>query len=1190
MITYGGSSRAVKLVANVKIACMKIHSPNRALSKTRNGFALVVTLSLMILLTVIAVGLLSLSTISLRASGASADVAVARSNARMALMLALGDLQKHAGLDTRVTARADILDEKNPPVVGVWKSWEGSDHDDSGRPISPGDYRQTKEGRFLGWLTSGDPAVTSSSTSPPSTGKTKDSITLLGEASVGEGVGRDKLQIHLAPSKINANNRSGAFAWWVSGENQKARLPKPYEPSDDTPGRWAISQKSHVTVDPKPFGMENLLADPKPAQLAITLKQSDLIVPKETKKPSKEFYHDLSTTSTGLLTNTATGGWRKDLSLLTENWDLLPTSGLPFFRVKPGKDILYERATNSNPTPGRGMLYPWSSYRNVTTMALDRQGAASSWQHLQQHMTAYKRIDNTSASGTGSIDSYSVRNDGTSATEVYNFINKNRIMPVVARIQWIFSHWAGNPTPVAGQPAPPPGSLEPRLLLSPVVTIWNPYNVRLTSAPLNFQIPRSIPTNLRYSVRTNGTSKNFKSRPLFGTAAGGLVPGGNSPMAAVPTFVYDIKAPITLEPGECRVFSPAEGTVPVTANLPLTLEPGFHLASGHYIPVPGNDGKPMAIPPTSQIKAIAGFDTEFFEWGNSGHKGVGIYLDVNVAGRPRLAYRMEYRKTAAQNIWKPLNDLAESDSLTSLMTNPSPFMFNLFGARMASKTQIPAKGFVQSSPLSTFTSMGERNDGSSYMADYLGSDHPVNSPFDYSFESLTPFDSLLPNASDKTNRGYIITGFNKDTGLSRCVVAEIPTRPLQSLAELTHWDSRYENAIPPFAYNITANSDATPLLPANAVVNSNVSSLPANLQHDDSYCMNHVLFDDWFVSSLAPDPTDFGDNGKDLKTVCSEFVQGTSPLGNRAYHPIVEDVASSASNSDSYFNKQVNNAESWKTIASRLEVEGMFNVNSTSVTAWRALLGHARNQLVPYQSQSGATVNVSLSSKSDHAVSRFSVAGAPEATAPADGGAFSEANEFAGYRLLDDDTIDALAAEIVSQIRARGPFLSLAEFVNRQLSSGDPALAGTLQAALNQLAKSGPDNPFAVVSSPDFTKPSGVDLAYIDLEYQYPDAAVGNSAYGLPGWIRQADILRPIAPILSARDDTFTIRAYGDSRDKAGTVKARAVCEATVTRDREFVDPTDSADTGTLPTSAANQRFGRRFKIISFRWLSPAEI
>ena len=1164
---------------------------NHAVRKAKNGFALVTTLSLMILLTVIAVGLLSLSSITLRASGNSSDIAAARSNARMALMLALGDLQKHAGLDTRVTARADILDEKNPPVVGVWKSWEGSDHDKTGRPISPGDYKKTKEDRFLGWLTSGDPAITPDSSSPPTTTKAPDSVTLVGVATVGAGADRTKLQINLPPSKINASNRRGAFVWWVSGENQKARLPKPYEPSDDTPGRWAASQKSHVTVDPKPFGMDSLFVDPTPAALAISLKQSDLITAGSAMRPSQEFYHDLSTSSTGLLTNTATGGWRKDLSLLTENWNLLATGGLPFFRVKPGEDILYERATTSNPTPGRGMLYPWASYRNVTTMALDRQGAVSSWQHLQHHMTAYKQINQTSASGTGSIQSYSVNNGATTPTEVYNFIHKNRIMPVVARVQWIFSHWAGLPTPVAGQPVPPAGSLEPRLLVTPVITVWNPYNVQLTSPPLNLQIPRPIPTSLRYTARINGVNKIFKSRPLFGTPAGGLVPGGNTAMANIDRFTYDIKESITLEPGECRVFSPAEGSAPVTMSFPLTLAAGFHRGGGHFVAIPDAAGKPMAIPPSSTIKSTAGFDTEFFEWGNNGHKGVGIYLDVNVAGVNRLSYRMEYRKMMAQSIWKPLDNLAESDSLTSLINNPSPFMFNLFGARMASKTQIPAKGFVQSSPLSTFTSMGERNDGSPYMADYLGSDHPVNSPFDYSFVELTPFDSLLPNSSDKTNRGYIITGFNKDTGLSRCVAAEIPTRPLQSLAELTHWDSRYENAIPPFAYNIAANSDATPLLPANAVVNSNVASLPANLQHDDSYCMNHVLFDDWFISSLAPDPTHFGDKGKDLKTVCSEFTKGTSPLGNRSYRPIQEDTAAAGSGTDSFFNKQVNKADAWKTIASRLDVEGMFNVNSTSVTAWRALLGHARNQRVPYQSLSGTGVDVSLSSKSDHAVSRFSVAGAPEATAPADGGAFSEANEFSGYRLLDAKTIDFLAQEIVNQIRARGPFLSLAEFVNRQLSSGNPALAGTIQSALNELAKSGAGNPFSVVSDTNFTKPSGVNAAYIDSEYQFPESSVGNSAYGLPGWIRQSDILRPIAPILSARDDTFTIRAYGDARDKTGTIiKARAVCEVTVTRDRDFVDPADAADTSKLPTSAVNQRFGRRFKIISFRWVSPAEI
>ncbi len=1170
---------------------MKTLSQNHAVSKVKNGFVLVVTLSLMILLTVIAVGLLSLSSISLKTSGNSSDIAAARSNARMALMLALGDLQKQAGLDTRVTARADILDETNPPVVGVWKSWEGTNHDKTGRPISPGDYQKAKEERFLGWLTSGDPAVKPDSSSPPATTRGPDTVTLLGVAAVGAGRDRTKLQIHLSPSKINASDRKGAFAWWVSGENQKARLPRPYEPSDDTPGRWAVSQKSHVTADPEPFGMESLLEDPKPADLAISLKQSDFITTKSAMKPSQEFYHDLSTSSTGLLTNTATGGWRKDLSLLTENWSLLPTGGLPFFRLKPGEDILYERATASNPTPSKGMLYPWSSYRTATAMALDRQGSASSWQHLQHHMTAYKHINQTSGTSTGSIQSYSVNNGATSATDVYNFIHKNRIMPVVARIQWIFSHWAGSPTPVAGQPPPPPGSLEPRLLVTPVITVWNPYNVQLTSPPLNLQIPRPIPTSLRYTTRISNVNKILRSRPLFGTAAGGLVAGGNKPMADIDKFAYDIEEPITLQPGECRVFSPAEGSAPVTMGFPLTLEAGFHRGGGHYVAIPDAAGKPMAILPSSTIKASASFDTEFWEWGVGSAKGVGIYLDVNVAGDNRLSYRMVYRKIMAENIWKQLDDLAESDSLSSLITNPSPFMFNLYGARMASKSQIPAKGFVQSSPLSTFTSMGERNNGSPFMADYLGSDHPVNSPFDYSFEGLTPFDSLLPNSSDKTNRGYIITGFNKDTGLSRCVVAEIPTRPLQSLAELTHWDSRYENPIPPFSYNITGNSDATPLLPANAVVNRNVANLPVNLQHDDSYCTNHMLFDDWFISSLAPDPTHFGNNGKDLKTVCSEFAKGTSPLGNRSYRPIQEDTAAAGSSKDSLFDNHVNKADAWKTIASRFEVEGMFNVNSTSVTAWRALLGHSRNQRVPYQSQSGNGVGVSLSEKSDHAVSRFSVAGAPEATAPADGGAFMGANEFSGYRLLDDKTIDFLAQEIVNQIRARGPFLSLAEFVNRQLSSGNPALAGTIQSALNKLAKSGSGNPYSVVSDANFTKPSGVNADYIDSEYQFPESSVGNSAYGLPGWVRQSDILRPVAPVLSARDDTFTIRAYGDSRDKTGMIiKARAVCEVTVTRDRDFMDPADAAETAAPPTSAVNQLFGRRFKIISFRWVSPAEI
>jgi hypothetical protein len=313
-----------------------------------SGFTLVATLSLMILLTVIAVGLLTLSSISLRSSAQTQALATGRANARLALALAIGGLQRQTGTDTRVTARADILDKSNPPVLGVWKSWQGDDHEKSGnfagRPVSPGNYASEKKNRFVAWLTS---ANTGNPATLPDTAPANGKVTLVGTGALGNAAARAKLQIHLTPTTVasttskqsTTHSQQGGLAWWIGGENQKARVPRPYQPDPATSAaRWAAQNKSYPVADPKPFSLEPVLDDPKSADKAITLNQADLIASDSSNKTSREFFHDLSAVSVGLLTNTATGGWRKDLSLLTENWSAQPESGLPLFRLTPESD------------------------------------------------------------------------------------------------------------------------------------------------------------------------------------------------------------------------------------------------------------------------------------------------------------------------------------------------------------------------------------------------------------------------------------------------------------------------------------------------------------------------------------------------------------------------------------------------------------------------------------------------------------------------------------------------------------------------------------------------------------------------------------------------------------------------------------------------------------------------------------
>ena len=104
-----------------------------------------------------------------------------------------------------------------------------------------------------------------------------------------------------------------------------------------------------------------------------------------------------------------------------------------------------------------------------------------------------------------------------------------------------------------------------------------------------------------------------------------------------------------------------------------------------------------------------------------------------------------------------------------------------------------------------------------------------------------------------------------------------------------------------------------------------------------------------------------------------------------------------------------------------------------------------------------------------------------------------------------------------------------------------------------------------------------------------------NTAAGIPGSVTQANVLRNIAPRLTARSDTFRIRGYGEVTDADGNIIAKATCEAVVQRLPEYVDPNTDPDNNEPWDEGAtlnimNQTYGRRFDIQSFRWLDESEV
>lgn len=430
---------------------------------------------------------------------------------------------------------------------------------------------------------------------------------------------------------------------------------------------------------------------------------------------------------------------------------------------------------------------------------------------------------------------------------------------------------------------------------------------------------------------------------------------------------------------------------------------------------------------------------------------------------------------------------------------------------------------------------------------------------------------------------------------SKLVLNDIPIAPMTSLGQFMHYEDFYFNqgymtyTIPSMS---VGGSFACPnvSISANNLTNSGSGSTGNTPIADNSYMANEALFDTYYFSTVPPaSGFNWGSGGFGAfsnSTITAAAIAANQPLPNsrliyyrkNGSNPVVADLQDESK------------------AAANLLLDGAFNVNSTSIAAWKALLtslsGHTFHT---YNYLTGAAEDRNLLNP----IPRFWSVSRSAANDPWD-----------GMRSLTDAQVTALATEIVKQVRQRGPFLSLGDFLNRRLSTTTSQLSamGAIQAAIENTQTNSPASTYDVNWNIHSVANFGQAVSVAPI-----NTIVTNTATGIPGYLMQQDIVQAFAPVLAARSDTFMIRVYGES-DKPSTNNAvtttysQAWGEAVVQRLPDYFDQTDPQLASTTLTgyalgdatppyssagpvlNSANQTFGRRFKIVSFRWLNQNEL
>ncbi len=1105
--------------------------------KGGRGFSLIVTLLMSSLFVVVAMATMGLSAIELRRTGMDAARQQATANARLALVIAIGELQKELGPDKRISAPSGQSAEDGGASrhwVGTYESWDREQEERPARPV------------FRRWLVSGSTSVVTDPEAPSKNLPLAKKTVVMFRPPGGEGgeVKSDKVEAGL----VNLESK-GAYAWWISDNSMKATLGNTLD--DDLKAETVLANlQAAPRANHQPLFVKAIAPSHPGWNKVHSLKTASFLG-----EMIPSYFHHASNVSDGLVTDVRKGGFRSDLSLLMEQplaqMDRTPlytagkSKGASLYQLWAAHHVWGEVRRSGLPVHADGMPLPAGAPFLIPP--------ATSAEALKDSFFSYRQLTKVQF------------------TTLYSLITEEKTIP--------------------GDPAK---AYDLFLVLDPIYTIWNPFDVAVTIPPSAYTLFKNwgIPYNLNLTIRTAGGNKTF-TKSIQDLVRHNYM---NSAVGK--------GQPLVMRPGEVQMLSQSyEGKISALNGIPAhDAKLGWNFGAGYKFPIDIKSSVPVlragdfityGMTPNDKSAVLN------YALVSTGHSVVtGSTIQHMGSCSVDFRYPQDFRTKASAHpeVFPSLpNDPSAGKAAKDLVSGRSheKWPICVFSIGFRTEQDSAFDGIDYSGPRFSGKCL-YRNNPKAYAWDLsdLSPEFLRASPMQIGMRRVNSLlDNNIANCSP-TGLGYF--GLDHFKGTSCVVTHSIPTAPVHSLGALQH-------AIPALAPDVApgeamrsflplvshpiSNSFAPSIMGPGATKGAIGSGIWLKDTADHSYFLNRELWDSYFYSSISPTTSEASKDPARARAEQREALRKFAARGEEEHRPLPNSrfkpaPSFSEERMDDVFPSSSPSLELAKSIGRNLMIGGMFNVNSVSVEAWKSFLSSLKGSQVPVRPAENPGETPTMHSPKGTPVLSGLVASGKEIESGSISDPFNP-EQWKGFRDLTDQEIDELAKAVVKQVKLRGPFLSLSDFVNRRPGSDKKlALSGALQSAL--------DDPSVSINA-GFRESGRARGGSEAQGFEFPEAEDGVKAVGAPGYVKQADLLTPLGPLISVRGDTFTIRTCGEAHDKGGKVLSRVYCEAIVQRFPDYVDGADDASVFP-PASEANKTFGRRFHIISLRYLNHEEI